>query len=175
MQTVMNFIYIARLSKIKVIVLSFKSECLAIIIAGDGRRVTKLWTNWNEINQSINQSIIYLTWLVRLAEASLQVRHEIKIKNGKIKTTFDRIRLPVLLDTNKKQTRSMTEYIDSGKKPEVTWKRGLVALARWKLYTFCKRVRRLKSVKPNFLHKLASIFKILKFKSIKWKKFGQTG
>ena len=40
-------------------------------------------------NQSINQSIIYLAWSVRLAEASLQVRHEIKIKNGKIKTTLE--------------------------------------------------------------------------------------
>ena len=28
------------------------------------------------INQSINQSIIYLAWSVRLAEASLQVRHD---------------------------------------------------------------------------------------------------
>ena len=40
-------------------------------------------------NQSINQSIIYLAWSVRLAKASFQVRHEIKIKNGKIKTTLE--------------------------------------------------------------------------------------
>ena len=36
-----------------------------------------------------SQSFIYLAWSVRLAKAGFQVRHEIKIKNGKVKTTLE--------------------------------------------------------------------------------------
>ena len=73
--------------------------CLDAVFTSNTYAVNRLWTRmisnqWNDlclINQSINQSIIYLTWSVRLAEASLQVRQEIKIKNGKIKTTLEEV------------------------------------------------------------------------------------